>query len=126
MANTKKYWKGIEQLDDESSFLDSNKNEFAEQLPIADFLGDKEKLEDSSTSRRDFLKYLGFGVAAASLAACETPVTKAIPYINKPEEVTPGVANHYASTSFDGNDYCPVLIKTREGRPIFIKGNKRL
>tara|TARA_B100000809_G_scaffold20912_1_gene18486 strand:- start:13239 stop:16415 length:3177 start_codon:yes stop_codon:yes gene_type:complete len=124
MANTKKYWKGIEQLDDESSFLDSNKNEFAEQLPIADFLGDKEKLEDSSTSRRDFLKYLGFGVAAASLAACETPVTKAIPYINKPEEVTPGVANHYASTYFDGNDYCPVLIKTREGRPIFIKGNK--
>jgi molybdopterin-containing oxidoreductase family iron-sulfur binding subunit len=123
MANTKKYWKGLEQLEDESKFVDAAKNEFAEQLPVADFLGDQETLEDSSTSRRDFLKYLGFGVAAASLAACETPVTKAIPYINKPEEVTPGVANHYASTYYDGNDYCSVLVKTREGRPIFVKGN---
>ena len=123
MANTKKYWKGLEQLEDESKFVESAKNEFAEHLPVADFLGDQEALEESSTSRRDFLKYLGFGVAAASLAACETPVTKAIPYINKPEEVTPGVANHYASTYYDGNDYCSVLVKTREGRPIFVKGN---
>ena len=124
MANSTKYWKGIEQLDNDSSFVEANKNEFAEDLPVADFLQDKETLEGGSTSRRDFLKYLGFGVAAASLAACETPVTKAIPYLNKPEEVTPGVANYYASTYFDGADYCPVLVKTREGRPIFVKGNK--
>ena len=123
MANSTKYWKGLEQLDNDSSFVDANKNEFAEDLPVADFLQDKETLEGGSTSRRDFLKYLGFGVAAASLAACETPVTKAIPYLNKPEEVTPGVANFYASTYYDGSDYCPVLVKTREGRPIFVKGN---
>jgi molybdopterin-containing oxidoreductase family iron-sulfur binding subunit len=123
MANTKKYWKGLEQLEDEKNFSESNKNEFAETLPAVDFLEKQEVLEEGTTSRRDFLKYLGFGVAAASLAACETPVTKAIPYIIKPEDVTPGVANHYASTYYDGNDYCSVLIKTREGRPIFVKGN---
>ena len=123
MANSTKYWKGLEQLDNESGFVEANKNEFAEDLPVTDFLQDQETLEGGSTSRRDFLKYLGFGVAAASLAACETPVTKAIPYLNKPEEVTPGVANYYASTYYDGSDYCPVLVKTREGRPISIKGN---
>ncbi len=123
MANSKKYWKGLEQLDNESSFVKSTNNEFSENLPVTDFLGDKENLDESSTSRRDFLKYLGFGVAAASLAACETPVTKAIPYLNKPEEITPGVANYYASTYYDGHDYAPILVKTREGRPIFISGN---
>ncbi len=124
MANTKKYWKGLEQLDNESKFVESSNNEFAEQLPVTEFLGNKEELEDATTTRRDFLKYLGFGVAAASLAACETPVTKAIPYLNKPEEITPGLANYYASTYYDGNDYAPILVKTREGRPIHIIGNK--
>lgn len=123
MANSTKYWKGIEQLDNDTSFVEANKNEFAEELPVTDFLQDKETLSEGTTSRRDFLKYLGFGVAAASLAACETPVTKAIPYLNKPEEIIPGVANYYASTFYDGHDYCPVLVKTREGRPIFVKGN---
>lgn len=123
MANTKKYWKGLEQLNEDPNFLESTKNEFPEHLPVDEFLGDKESLENTSTTRRDFLKFLGFGVAAASLAACETPVTRAIPYLNKPEEVTPGVANFYASTYFDGNDYAPILVKTREGRPIFISGN---
>jgi len=123
MANSKKYWKGLEQFDNESSFVKSTNNEFSEDLPVTDFLSDKKTLDETSTSRRDFLKYLGFGVAAASLAACETPVTKAIPYLNKPEEVTPGVANYYASTYYDGNDYAPILVKTREGRPIFISGN---
>jgi MoCo/4Fe-4S cofactor protein with predicted Tat translocation signal len=123
MANTKKYWKGLEQLDDESKFAESTNNEFSEHLPVTEFLEDKENLGDASTTRRDFLKYLGFGVAAASLAACETPVTKAIPYLNKPEEITPGLANYYASTYYDGNDYAPILVKTREGRPIHITGN---
>jgi len=123
MANTTKYWKGLEQLNETPEFLEENSKEFAEEIPVDEFLGDKENLEETSTTRRDFLKFLGFGVAAASLAACETPITKAIPYLNKPEEITPGVANYYASTYYDGHDYASVLVKTREGRPIFITGN---
>ncbi len=123
MANSTKYWKGLEQLNEDPQFVEASKNEFPEHLPTDAFLGDQEVLENSTTTRRDFLKFLGFGVAAASLAACETPVTKAIPYLNKPEEIIPGQANYYASTFYDGHDYCPVLVKTREGRPIFVKGN---
>jgi MoCo/4Fe-4S cofactor protein with predicted Tat translocation signal len=123
MSNTKKYWRSVEHLNDESAELAAAQNEFAEKLPVDEFLG-KTDLADTSTSRRDFLKFLGFSVTAATLAACEAPVTKAIPYVVKPEEITPGVANWYASTYSDGNDYCSVLVKTREGRPIHIEGNK--
>jgi molybdopterin-containing oxidoreductase family iron-sulfur binding subunit len=123
MSTTKKYWKGIEELQETPEFLNLQQNEFAEELPVDKFLGD-ENLVDSSTNRRDFLKFLGFSVTAASLAACETPVRKAIPYLNKPEEITPGVANYYASTHWDGLDFSSILVKTREGRPIKVDGNE--
>jgi Fe-S-cluster-containing dehydrogenase component len=75
-------------------------------------------------SRRDFLKMLGFSVGYAALAnSCEMPVRKAIPYLNQPEEISPGIANYYASTFFDGHDYCSIVVKSREGRPIKIEGN---
>jgi len=123
MSTENKYWRGVEELQEDPEFVENAKNEFPEQVPVDEFLADS-KLAETSTSRRDFLKFLGFSTAAATLAACETPVTKAIPYVVKPEEVTPGVANYYASTFSDGNDYASILVKTREGRPIHIEGNK--
>ena len=90
---------------------------------MGEFIGD-EGASEFKTGRRDFLKFLGFGVAAATLASCEAPVIKSIPYVNKPEDITPGVANWYASTFYDGNDFANVLVKAREGRPIWVKGNK--
>jgi molybdopterin-containing oxidoreductase family iron-sulfur binding subunit len=78
----------------------------------------------SGSSRRDFLKTIGFRVAAATVvASCKRPVDKAIPYLVKPEEVTPGMANYYASSYFEGNEYCSILVKVRDGRPIKIEGN---
>ena len=120
---TRKYWKGLDELKQTPEFLQANDQEFPAQQSVEEFLGD-ENLNETSTARRDFLKFLGFSVAAATLAACESPVTKAIPYVNKPEDVTPGMATWYASTYYDGNSYASIVVKTREGRPIFIKGNK--
>ncbi len=119
----KKYWKGVEELNNTESFQQTANKEFSEHIPVEDFLSEQE-VNSSGTSRRDFLKYMGFSITAATVAACETPVIKSIPYVNKPEEVTPGVANFYASTFYDGVDFANVMVKTREGRPIFIKGNK--
>lgn len=124
MASNKKYWRGVEELNEDSSVIKTlQQNEFAEEIPTDEFLGDKDILEDSSTSRRDFLKFVGFSTAAASLAACEGPVIKSIPYVIKPEEITPGVANYYATAIADGFDFANVLVKTREGRPIKIERN---
>jgi MoCo/4Fe-4S cofactor protein with predicted Tat translocation signal len=123
MGMTRKYWKGIDELKETPQFLESRDQEFPMQQNVEEFLGD-ENLSATSTNRRDFLKFLGFSVAAATVAACEAPVTKAIPYVNKPEDVTPGMPTWYASSYYDGSAYASILVKTREGRPIFIKGNK--
>ena len=124
MSSNKKYWKSVEELNENSSIVETLKqNEFVSEIPTDEFLGNKESLEGSKTTRRDFLKYVGFSTAAASLAACEGPVIKSIPYVVQPEEITPGVANYYATTIADGYDYASVLVKTREGRPIKIEKN---
>lgn len=115
--NKKTYWKGIEQLSNDPAFVKNADKEFPEFLPI-------NQNEGGGSSRRDFLKMMGFGIAAVSLAACEAPIRKAIPYVNKPVDVDPGVPNYYASTYVNGGDYCSILVKTREGRPIKIEGNK--
>ncbi|KAB1063371.1 TAT-variant-translocated molybdopterin oxidoreductase [Salibacter halophilus] len=123
MSNSRTYWNSLEQYNNDPEFVENAQREFAEDLPVDEFLA-KEEASQSSTSRRDFLKFVGFSVAAATVAACEAPVTKSIPYVVKPEEIVPGVANYYASTFFDGVDFANVLVKTREGRPIHIEGNK--
>jgi len=123
MSKNKIYWKGYEELENDPQFIKNRDNEFAEDLPIHEFLGE-EKIAETKTNRRDFLKFLGFGMTAATLAACETPIQKAIPYVIKPETITPGVPNYYASTYYDGSDYYSILVKTREGRPIKVDGNK--
>ncbi len=124
MSSNKKYWKSVEELKENSPVVEAlQQNEFVEEIPTDEFLGDKESLESSKTSRRDFLKFVGFSTAAASLAACEGPVVKSIPYVVQPERIVPGVANYYATTMADGFDFSSVLVKTREGRPIKIENN---
>lgn len=124
MVENKKYWRGLEELGDSDIIKNLQQNEFPTEISTEEFLGDKENLESSSTSRRDFLKYMGFSTAAATLAACEAPISESIPYVVAPEEIIPGIANYYATSYFDGHDYASILVKTREGRPIKIENNK--
>ncbi len=124
MASNKKYWKSESELNPNDSIVETlRQNEFVEPIPVDEFLGDKENLADSNTSRRDFLKYVGFSTAAATVAACEGPVHKSIPYVVQPDVIVPGVANYYATTIADGFDFASILVKTREGRPIKIENN---
>lgn len=118
----KKYYKSIEE----------HLNQTEANIGSGDFLPEKslleildEELTQKPASRRNFLKFCGFGFTTAIIASsCENPLQKAIPYLNKPEEITPGLANHYASFFYDGNDYCSILAKVRDGRPIKIEGNE--
>jgi len=124
MSSNKKYWKSEAELNPNDSIVETlRQNEFVQEIPVDGFLGDKETLAASSTNRRDFLKYVGFSTAAASLAACEGPVIKSIPYVVKPDNIIPGVANFYATTIANGFDFASILVKTREGRPIKIENN---
>ena len=122
MSN-KKYWQSFGELNQTESFQQEANKEFKEELlPLADL--DDKGILDAKTPRRDFLKYLGFSTAAATLAAsCEMPVRKAVPYLQRPENAVPGIANYYASTYVNGGDVISVVVKQRDGRPIKIEGN---
>lgn len=114
MESNKIYWKGIGQLKNSTDVVKNAHDEFGPE-PGPE--------EDLGHSRRDFLKMMGFGVAAASLAACEAPVRNAIPFVNKPVDFEASIPNYYASTYINGGDYCSIVVKTREGRPIKVDGN---
>ena len=121
MASNKIQFRSIHELKDPSLNGKLALKEFQNEIPVEDFLDDSEN--NSGTSRRDFLKILGFSTAAVTLAACEAPVIKTIPYVVKPHDIIPGIPNFYASSYFDGYDFASVLVKTREGRPIRIDAN---
>jgi MoCo/4Fe-4S cofactor protein with predicted Tat translocation signal len=118
-----KHWQSFGELNNTEAFQKSVQDEFKQDLP---FEMDGTLLESSSkTPRRDFLKFLGFSTAAATIAAsCEVPIKKSIPFVNRPEEIVPGVANYYATTYINQGDVLPVLAKVRDGRPIKIEGNE--
>lgn len=80
--------------------------------------------EMSGMSRKQFLALLAAS-AAFTVTGCSNYRDKGeiVPYTKKPEEVTPGIPNYYASTCTGCSQSCGILIKTREGRPIKVDGN---
>ncbi len=107
MTKVKKYW--------------MSKDEITTVEPVAGPID----LQTPSTewNRRDFLKTAGFSLAAFMTACSKTPVNKAIPFLIQPEEVIPGKAYWYASTSHACGSGCGVLVKNRDSRPIKLEGN---
>jgi MoCo/4Fe-4S cofactor protein with predicted Tat translocation signal len=119
----KQYWQSFGELNDPENFKRQNQDEFREELPFEGF--DDKGLVDAKAPRRDFLKYLGFSTAAATIAAsCKIPVRQAVPFANKPENIVPGMAKYYATTYVQDGDAIPILAKVRDGRPIKIEGNE--
>ena len=84
--------------------------------------------EDASArpTRRDFLKAAGFTFSGTLLTGCSrAPVEKAIPFLIQPEEIIPGRSLFYASTCAGCSAGCGLLVKSRDGRPIKLEGNRQ-
>jgi MoCo/4Fe-4S cofactor protein with predicted Tat translocation signal len=113
------YWQSFEELHNDPEFITLNQDEFKEGV------SDGFDVSNMSTlSRRKFLALLGASAALAGTACSDYRDKGAIvPYNNKPEEITIGKPNYYASTCSSCSNACGILIKTREGRPIKIDGN---
>jgi MoCo/4Fe-4S cofactor protein with predicted Tat translocation signal len=109
------YWMSLEQYAGDADFAKRAESEFMSS-PL--------KTEDGNDgfARREFLKLMGASLALAG-TACVRPIQKIIPYAQAPKEITPGEANYYASTWFDGVEGYGALVKTLEGRPIKMEGN---
>lgn len=90
--------------------------EFEEQKPNAQLRGQKAAL-----GRRGFLR--AAGLSAMALAGCSRrAVDHALPYVSAPEELTPGVSAHYASTCTACPASCGLMVTVRDGRPIKLEG----
>lgn len=115
----KNYWRSFEDLYKDSKTIEASHHEFKEGVTEEFHLS-----ELSQISRRKFLALVGASAALAGAGCADYPDKgEIIPYNVKPEEVTLGKPNYYASTAAGCTNTCGVLIKTREGRPIKVEGN---
>ncbi|HVT09535.1 MAG TPA: TAT-variant-translocated molybdopterin oxidoreductase [Polyangia bacterium] len=80
--------------------------------------------ELDGVSRRGFMQMLGVSTAVAGLAAaCQKPNEKIIPFVRRPDEVTPGNALHFA-TGYALEGYTAgLLVESHEGHPTKVEGN---
>lgn len=113
-----KYWQSLAERAGDLGALAQTQDEFAEPLPVG-----VAATPPDANSRRDFFKLMGLSAAAAMVACQRAPVQEIIPYVARPDEVTPGLALWYASTCNGCSARCGLLLKTRDGRPIKVEGN---
>jgi Fe-S-cluster-containing dehydrogenase component/anaerobic selenocysteine-containing dehydrogenase len=113
------YWRSLRELHDAGAVDELKAHEFMSGV-TDDFSLDALP----AISRQKFLALLTASAAFAA-AGCSNYRDKGeiVPYTKKPEEITPGVANYYASTCTGCSQRCGMLVKTREGRPIKLDGN---
>jgi MoCo/4Fe-4S cofactor protein with predicted Tat translocation signal len=110
----KTYWKSFEELSSDPEVMEQLKHEFPE--------GYDTPPDASSMKRRTFMGLMAASMALAA-TACRRPEQQIVPYVNKPEYMIPGIANHFTSTFSIGNFASGLLVKSREGRPVKIEGN---
>lgn len=85
-------------------------------------------LAGQTFDRRDFLKVLGWGGAAAALSGCgntsiEDGKETVVSYVEAKDYVIPGVAVYFNSTCAQCDAGCSITGKIREGRVLKLEGN---
>ena len=83
------------------------------------------QMDGAVHSRREFLRVSGTLAAAGAMAGagCQPPQETTIPFHDMPESLVDGVGRaRFYATVLDGS---PVLVRTREGRPIPVEDRVR-
>jgi MoCo/4Fe-4S cofactor protein with predicted Tat translocation signal len=112
--NAPEFWRSLEELAGNRDFREQMHREFPK--------GASEWLD--SVSRRGFLKLMGSSLALAGMTACtRQPLEPIVPYVKQPEDLVPGRPLFYASAFTLGGYATPVIVTSREYRPIKIEGN---
>ncbi len=111
--NGKDYWRSLDQLAETPEFKESLNREFPEHAWEM----------DNSLTRRNFISLMGASLAMAGLAGCRRPLEKIVPYVSQPEEIIPGVPQHYATAMPLGLSAFGLVVECHEGRPTKIEGN---
>lgn len=111
-------WKSIEELANGAR----NSGEFGVDGTVPPLNGDATPLHENSVSRRSFMALVSASMALTA-AACRRPETKLVPTVKSMQTATPGMPVEYATVFANRNVAYGVLVKSREGRPVHIKGN---
>ncbi len=119
MSNNKKgdpkqYWRSLAELENSASEVTERQPEFPEGTFDP----------PNRVTRRNFLTMMSASLALAGVGCFRKPLEKIVPYVIQPEEVIPGVAQHYATTMPFGLDAFGLVVESHEGRPTKIEGNK--
>ncbi len=114
---SKIFWRSIEEKE--------RPEQLREQAAGSDIV--KGSIDASSLTRlrrRQFLSLSGAISALAAVGGCiRRPVEKIMPYTEMPEDVTVGVASHYATVLTRRGEALGVVVKSSEGRPTKVEGN---
>ncbi|WP_394847574.1 TAT-variant-translocated molybdopterin oxidoreductase [Pendulispora brunnea] len=125
-SGAKVFWKSIEEKESADHLQTMKEAEFpfglAKQVEKAKEEGSEAPV--FSVDRRNFLKFGSAVTALFGLEGCvRRPVEKLVPYTRAPEQVIPGIPNHYASVLNRRGEALGVLVESHEGRPTKIEGN---
>jgi len=123
-ASMTKYWLTLEQWSQDPEFEKIASQEFMSS-PLRESETKELEGEEGGWARREFLKLMSASLALGSAGCLRRPVEKIVPYNKQPEEVTFAQANYYTSVYSDGFETIPLLVKTKEGRPLKIEGNDK-
>jgi MoCo/4Fe-4S cofactor protein with predicted Tat translocation signal len=114
--NGPEFWRSLEELAGSSEFREMMHREFPK--------GASEWVE--AVSRRGFFKLMGSSLALAGMTACtKQPFEPIVPYVKQPEELVLGRPMFYSTAFTLGGYATPLLVTSREYRPIKIEGNDR-
>lgn len=133
-SGSKLFWKSIEERASVDGLKNAKTAEFPLDRPLQMM---KEEAPESlaalitgdaglgaNVSRRGLMK---FGTAVTALFGLEgclrRPVEKLVPYTRAPEQVIPGISNHYATAIYRRGDALGVLVESHDGRPTKVEGN---
>src|ERR1043165_6070911 len=115
----RKYWRGLDQLDDTPEFRQWLEREFPE--------GASEWSDP--VSRRHFVKIMsasfllgGMGLAASG---CRRSVEKIVPFAKMPQNYAHGVPQYFATAMVTRGSAIPLVVKSNDGRPTKVEGNER-
>jgi MoCo/4Fe-4S cofactor protein with predicted Tat translocation signal len=114
--NGPEFWRSLEELAGSSEFREMMHREFPK--------GASEWVD--AVSRRGFFKLMGSSLALAGMTACtKQPFEPIVPYVKQPEELVLGRPMFYSTAFTLGGYATPLLVTSREYRPIKIEGNDR-
>jgi molybdopterin-containing oxidoreductase family iron-sulfur binding subunit len=113
----KEYWRSLDELAATAEFQEFLHREFPRQAA--------EWNDPNPLSRRQFLKLMAASLALAGLSGCQLtePQEKIVPYVNKPEQLVPGIPLFYATAMPLGGYATGLLVRSNEGRPTKVEGN---